>query len=86
MFNWNLSAHLLSFPNPWIGRIHLLPGTDSVRTMRLSMKGLIGGWGSWNSGPAYFIVILTASANKYRDDAAREYPTLMLVHCLRLFY
>lgn len=54
--------------------------------MRLSMKGLIGGWGSWNSGPAFFIVILTASANNYRDDAAHEYPTLLLVHCLRLFY
>lgn len=81
MFNWNLSARepnpLLSFPNPWIGRIHLLPGTDSVRR---------GPWGSTNSGPAYFITILTASANKYWDGTAHECPTLTLAHCLRLLY
>jgi len=34
-------AHLISLSRPW--RIHLLPGTEDVETVRLSIQALIGG-------------------------------------------
>lgn len=60
-------AHVMSFSRPW--RIHLVPGTEDVMMVRLSIKALVGGclepdfvFGPWHSTSADLATIFTARA------------------------
>ena len=55
----DILTHPISFSSPF--RIHLAPGTDSVVTVRSSMKARIGGWWIPDLGPLH-----TGSADFYQ--------------------